>query len=561
MMVCVDWTTFGLPATLEVGEDGFPRPGALIQWSRARAKQLDPTWTQKRLAQELELTERAVYYLESQDVGLDSISLRRRLARLLMIPPLFLGLASLEDPVDVGQLIKQYRLMKPKGHPLRSQRGLAHALCVSEKAVREMEHHKKGLDSLTRRRLLAQLLEIPPAALGIVPLEEAWRHHAQRLHLLSIRAVNTNRLEVDPGYYEAHLKTLWNRNHMTTAQDRIIDLVTAMEKLKGILPYKAGEDEKKIYFLLCRYHHLYAHILRDQSQYEAALLELEKALRLAQRTENSPLLAVTYLRIGSVLRDRGTVYEALAKMEAARGDHEAEQTQLRQAFADYQAALAHYQRIRLLQQLPAALQGVLWFDEGYAQAQLAWQDRQKRQDAVSLLEQSEAIIAATRATLEEEFAIRITERTYCNTKAAAFLSLGWPREAMEILTALMDLPADEAMTRQNAYSQYLWAQAYTDLRCSEAAAPSAQEAAVKMKQIRSRLHLYRLRGLHAQLSQLDGSNLEVIRFGVIVQSERRDRWADGQSTSTRTDNLSQEPGPNQGASCQRTSTRRRSMPW
>lgn len=523
MMVCVDWTTFGLPASLEVGEDGFPRPGAVIQWGRARAKRHDPSWTQKRLAQELGLTERAVYYLESHDVGLDSISLRRKLAQLLTIPPLFLGLASLEDLVDVGHLIKQYRLMKPKGHPLRSQRGLAHALCVSEKAVREMEHQKKGLDSLTRRRLLAELLEIPPAALGIATLEEARRHHAQRAHLLSIHAVNMDHLEVDPCYYEAHLKALWDRNHATTAQDRLAELIIALEKLRAVLPYKTGKDEHTISVLLCRYHHLYAHILRDQSQYEAALRELEQALRLAQRTENSSLLAVTFLRIGSVLRDRGSVSEALARIEAARGDHEAEQAQLRQARADYEAALAHYQRVHLLQQLPASLQGVLLFDEGYAQAHLARQDRQKRQKAVSLLERSEAMIAATRTTLEEAFAIRITERTYYNTKAAALLSLGWPREAIEILTALMDLPADEAMMRQNAYSQYLWAQAYADLRLSEAAVPSAQEAVATMKRIKSRLHLRRLQGLHAQLSQLDGSNIEVIRFGVMVQSERRSR--------------------------------------
>ncbi|RAQ93938.1 hypothetical protein A4R35_00235 [Thermogemmatispora tikiterensis] len=351
-MVSVDWTTFGLPASLEVGEDGFPRPGAVIRWARARAKQDDPSWTQKRLAQELGLTERAIYYLESRDVGLDSISLRRRLARLLTIPPLFLELASLEDPVDVGHLIKQYRLMKPKSHPLRSQRGLAHALCVSEKAVREMEQQKKGLDSLARRRLLAQLLEIPPAALGIATLEEARRHHAQRLHLLSLHPVNLDHGEIDPCSYEAYLQTLWDRNHATTAQDRIAELTTTLEKLRSVLPYKSGKDEETISALLCRYHHLSAHILRDQSQDEAALRELEKALRLAQRAENRSLLAVTSLRIGSVLRDRGSAYEALARIEAARGDHEAEQALRRQARADYEAALASYQRIRLLEQLP-----------------------------------------------------------------------------------------------------------------------------------------------------------------------------------------------------------------
>jgi hypothetical protein len=43
---------------------------------------------------------------------------------------------------------------------------------MTDKAVREMEKQNKGLDSITRRRVLAHLLQIPPATLGIVTLEE-----------------------------------------------------------------------------------------------------------------------------------------------------------------------------------------------------------------------------------------------------------------------------------------------------------------------------------------------------------------------------------------------------
>lgn len=144
-MDCVDWARFGLPSPIETGTDGFPRPGKAVRWYRQEKKRTDATWTQKRLAQELGLTERAVCCLESRDVGLDSISLRRTLARLFNIPPILFGLASLVDETDPGQTVEQHRKMKPKQHPLRSQKGLARALSLTEKAVRDMENRNSGL--------------------------------------------------------------------------------------------------------------------------------------------------------------------------------------------------------------------------------------------------------------------------------------------------------------------------------------------------------------------------------------------------------------------------------
>jgi transcriptional regulator with XRE-family HTH domain len=128
----VDWACFGLPSSVEMGMDGFPRPGKAARWYREQNKQADATWTQKRLAQELGLTERAVCYLESHDVELDSIALRRRLALLFNIPPLLFGLASLEDETNLGQTVKLYRKMKPKDHPLRSQRGRSQNVACGE---------------------------------------------------------------------------------------------------------------------------------------------------------------------------------------------------------------------------------------------------------------------------------------------------------------------------------------------------------------------------------------------------------------------------------------------
>ena len=406
--------------------------------------------------------------------------------------------------------------MMPKKHPLRSQRGLARALSITDKAVRDMEKKNIGLDSITRRRVLALLLDIPPATLGIITLEEILllKQKATTTILLA-GAKREKEATFDLAFYKDRLKTFWNRNHANTAQDCMTQLAADIADLTTALPYTSGDNEKEVRTILCRYLQLYAHILRDQGRYDAAIAELEKAAILAERAENLPLLAVTLLRIGSVLRDRGDVIEAQAKIETARGNSTGANQKRRQANADYMAAIDCYTRIRNLASIPKALHGVMLFDEGYAQAHLAY-DKDARRSALAHLKNGGKIIAETSGILEDEFSIRITERTYRNTKAAALLAAGWPNEALQELTDLMDLPPEGDMTRQNAYTDYLWSQAYADLRLIDAAATPAQEAFVIMKQIKSHIHMMRIAGLQGQLSQLDSKHIEVIRLGVMV---------------------------------------------
>ncbi len=518
-MECVDWVRFGLPSSVETGKDGFPHPGKAARYYREQKKRTDATWTQKRLAQELGLTERAVCYLESHDVGLDSISLRLRLANLFNVPPILFGLATLEDETDPGQTVKQHRKMKQRNHPLRSQKGLARALSMTEKAIRDMEKRNIGLDSIARRRVLALLLDIPPAALGIITFEEILLQQQKAATAIPLAVASAEKeTTFDLAFYKDRLKTIWNRNHTNTAQDRMAQIAADIVGLTTALPYVSGDDEKEVRAVLCRYHQLHAHILRDQGRYDAAIAELEKAAILAERAEDPHLLVVTFLRIGSVLRDRGDVTFAQAKVEAARGNSTGANQKRIQASADYMAAIDHYTRVRNLERIPPALHGVLLFDEGYAQAHLAHGNRDAILAALALLKDGGKIIAETRGILEDEFSIRITERTYRNTKAAALLAAGWPREALQELTDLMDLPEEGDMIRQNAYTDYLWSQAYADLGLIDAAATPAQDALVSMKQIKSRIHIMRIAGLQGQLSQLDSKHIEVIRLGVMVNS-------------------------------------------
>src|SRR5262245_41462839 len=84
-------------------QDGFPLPGVVIRHFRERMKYYDPgekkekTWTQVDLARRLKVSEVTVRLMETQNQGLDSMKRRRLLASILNIPPVLLGLGSLQE--------------------------------------------------------------------------------------------------------------------------------------------------------------------------------------------------------------------------------------------------------------------------------------------------------------------------------------------------------------------------------------------------------------------------------------------------------------------------------
>lgn len=75
---------------IPLDKDGFPVAGYVVRLYRKRKR-----WTQEDLARKLGVTKLMVRLMETKNSGLDSIERRRVLCKLLDIPPVLLGLASL----------------------------------------------------------------------------------------------------------------------------------------------------------------------------------------------------------------------------------------------------------------------------------------------------------------------------------------------------------------------------------------------------------------------------------------------------------------------------------
>ena len=91
----------------EMGVDGYPVPGKIVKQYRERMIYVDHAgrkrhWTQKDLAEKLGISEVMVNLMEKHNQGLDSIERRRALSILLKIPPVLLGLGSLDQIVEIA---------------------------------------------------------------------------------------------------------------------------------------------------------------------------------------------------------------------------------------------------------------------------------------------------------------------------------------------------------------------------------------------------------------------------------------------------------------------------
>ncbi|HEU5228294.1 MAG TPA: helix-turn-helix domain-containing protein, partial [Ktedonobacteraceae bacterium] len=99
------WQDFGYG--VDCGDDGFPNPGKLI---KQRRMQLG--LSQEDLAAFLGVSRIMVIRMEKTNAGLDSVTTRRKLAKILSIAPFALGVVSIEDVANKMQVLYDTTILK-----------------------------------------------------------------------------------------------------------------------------------------------------------------------------------------------------------------------------------------------------------------------------------------------------------------------------------------------------------------------------------------------------------------------------------------------------------------
>jgi len=192
------------------------------------------------------------------------------------------------DYPHFGQVIAYYRLKRG----FAKQEALAVATGHSKRWVEEIENSSNigGPDSIEKRKLLAKVLRIPPALIGL-----DWHFMAGNDELMpaqleeSMYNLYNNVLQLGVGYLysggPAYIGKILRGN--------LENLEPTVKNISGGLFHVQKEEWLT---LLCKYYMLCTSFSLRATQYKTAFVLAKKAIIAAEEAENNDLLAAAYYR-------------------------------------------------------------------------------------------------------------------------------------------------------------------------------------------------------------------------------------------------------------------------
>ncbi|WP_069805388.1 helix-turn-helix domain-containing protein [Thermogemmatispora onikobensis] len=402
------WVKMGLPA-FEAGPDGYPRPGQVTRYYRQQmVKACGWFWSQKDLALALGLSEITVRKMEATDMGFDSISRRRAVARLLNIPPVLFALAAHpDDSALVGPQHDPATFFILHGSPLFTDSNL------------------------------------PDWQSAGHFVQEAWIHH-----------------------------------HQTSARPDLARLHCLLNDLYRQLPFTMGPERTSALQLLTSAHMLYSTALRDLQCFEPALQQATKALHWAHQSNAYDAMAAVYFWVGLTFLDAN----------------------------DPKQALKYFEKSKVLQsQAPASLKAALLLHYGVARA-LTARSEQERRSALAPFDRAASLIRSGQ-TQEDPFFVKADVDRYHVDRARALLSLGRPREALAELEQRR--PASE-LRRRSIYAIILEAEGQFQCGELEQAAYLLKQCLPHARGLHSFLNMQRIQALYKRLKTSPAAHTQAI---------------------------------------------------
>lgn len=311
-------------ASFDPMDDGYPHPGQVIQYYRQHTLIEGKRWTKVDLAAYLDLTVKAIWLMENQNVGLDSFERRTKLATLFSIPPVLLKLQSCSPTQEQqypGHIVRAYRRKKQDHDGKRwSQSDMALVLDLTERSIRAMEKEHTGLDALTRREALIRMLGIPPFLLGLdlshnlfegstqgalapAVSQKAWQNEEK---LLQYQALI-------PRYRDAYL-TASSKADQLTLLNKVEETIASVRQMA---PYLKSDRQSLVPELLCQYHGQASSLAGDLGNYQVALSHSTLAVTVAKSLNQQELLAAALYWRGFDNWVKGDLTSAIEDVQSA----------------------------------------------------------------------------------------------------------------------------------------------------------------------------------------------------------------------------------------------------
>jgi transcriptional regulator with XRE-family HTH domain len=197
-----------------------------------------------------------------------------------------------------------------------TQADLAKRLGVSEVTVRLMETKNVGLDSISRRRIVADMLKIPPVLLGLGAISELEKFLGGPTVAPNASMFLLERETVDL-YRRA--SRVYGDQHLTgTAQDSIVEIEQWIRRVKNDIDRSRGEQRTGLQDTLWNFYDLTAKIYSDDlSQWSDALKYLNAEMELAELLKSDQLRAASLYRSGQIHFAQRQYFAAKTDLEGA----------------------------------------------------------------------------------------------------------------------------------------------------------------------------------------------------------------------------------------------------
>ncbi len=411
-------------------------------------------------------------------------------------PKLKLDASNFPDPGTIIRIYRQRMNYIDQDGKLRkwTQADLAKRLGVSEVTVRLMETQGKGLDSIDRRRAIAEILKIPPVLLGLASLEDllALLEHNNTAKMAKASHVSMETIKL----YQDTLSIYSEKHNTFTAKDSSIDIEKWIGRIQHDLSTASQRQRADMYRVLWGFHNLAAKVYDDMYDWVNALSHVNNAREIAMEMNSNDFLAASLYRSSQL--------------------HFSQKNPLL-AKSDLTAALDYAKKSTNL-----SLKGAV-FSEAALSLALVDPDMAATTYAQRLLDEAEKY--AGKHAEGDEFSLRFTTGRYLFTRGSALLALKRPAVALEYLDDAEET-LDLSQKRRLAYINILRAEAYMRLKRPEYdhAMALLLGALDVSKAIKSGFNIGRIRSLYKLLTMSSyGNSPQVADLGLQLRDWRAEK--------------------------------------
>jgi transcriptional regulator with XRE-family HTH domain len=415
---------------------------------------------------------------------------------------------------NAGEVIRHYRRKrKMSAGELAQLYGKAIGTRMTSRWILKMEQQNEVPSDIARRRLLSQILDIPPILLGLASREDIIYPQTSKMQepntsspLKDPSLANStlsNREQVAPPVlvyttldlerYKKEARVLWKLHYAQTAQDTIPDIIASNGALASIQETGKGDLKRHVSEIMNSYCRLIATIMRDNGDFEQAYLFADEGVRLAEAMGNDPYASQI---ISASQYTRGVVNFAWGVFGSAvrQGIVTFSKEKLEAALIDFEQALTYAN---------PQLRGIIYSEMARAKALIAVSPTDVT-IALKLLEQAEHFVGVDN---HDDFYTQIIlcgdlkgldEKRMMLGRAKAFLAMKRPTQALEELDDL-ELQGSTSHTRRRGWTQIYYAQAAFALGNYSLAIDKAIGAFNDCKEVHSIAHLARVNELYIKL--------------------------------------------------------------